>query len=153
MFCLIPHLLSTQTTKSWKNVMNNKFKAQSLNRKSFRKFTWRALNMSGYVDQSARSIEGRCVVNSSPNISIIHIQTLRMLVLYSFKGLGQHWFRYWFIPWRYSGITWINVVLKSMVTETHLRTITQAVHKISIYKMDLVHTLVILLPNVRDQYI
>ena len=32
-------LLSTPTTKSWKMLMNNKFKAQNLNRKSYRKFT------------------------------------------------------------------------------------------------------------------
>ena len=38
-FALITHLLSTQTTKSWKMLMNNKFKAQSLNRKSYQKFT------------------------------------------------------------------------------------------------------------------
>ena len=33
------HLLSIQTTKSWKLLINNKFKAQSLNQKSHRKFT------------------------------------------------------------------------------------------------------------------
>ena len=38
-FALITHLLSIQTTKSWKMLMNNQFKAQSLNRKSHRKFT------------------------------------------------------------------------------------------------------------------
>ena len=38
-FALITQLLSTQTTKSSKMLMNNKFKAQSLNRKSYRKFT------------------------------------------------------------------------------------------------------------------
>ena len=38
-FALITHLLSTQTTKSWKMLTNNKFKAQSLNPKSYRKFT------------------------------------------------------------------------------------------------------------------
>ena len=37
-FAFITHLVSTQTTKSWKMLMNNKFKAQSLNRKSYRKF-------------------------------------------------------------------------------------------------------------------
>ena len=36
---LITHLLSTQTTNSWKMLMNYKFQAQSLNRKSYRKFT------------------------------------------------------------------------------------------------------------------
>ena len=49
-------------------LMNNQFKEQSLKRKSHRKFALscflasRALNMSGYFDQSARSIERRCVV-------------------------------------------------------------------------------------------
>ena len=38
-FAFITHLLSAQTTKLWKMLMNNKFKAQSLNRKSYRKFT------------------------------------------------------------------------------------------------------------------
>ena len=51
--------------------MFNKFKAQNLNRKSYRKrchdsrchdLASRALNMSGYFAQSARSIESRCVV-------------------------------------------------------------------------------------------
>ena len=47
--------------------MNNKFKAQSLNRKSTGNsrchvLASRALNTSGYFDQSARSIESRCVV-------------------------------------------------------------------------------------------
>ena len=32
-------MLSTQTTKSWKMLMNNQLKALSLNRKSYRKFT------------------------------------------------------------------------------------------------------------------
>ena len=68
-FALITHLFSTQTKKSWKVLMNNKFKAQSVNRKSYRKFTlpWFSVtcfNMSGYFDQSARSIESRCVVNA-----------------------------------------------------------------------------------------
>ena len=39
-FSLITHLLSTQTTKSWQMLRNNKFKAQNLNRKSYWKFTW-----------------------------------------------------------------------------------------------------------------
>ena len=34
----LQHLLSIQTTKSWKILMNNQLKAQSLNRKSYRKF-------------------------------------------------------------------------------------------------------------------
>ena len=38
-FALITHLLSIQTTKSWKMLMNNKFKAHSLNRKAYLKFT------------------------------------------------------------------------------------------------------------------
>ena len=38
-FALITHLISIQTKGSWKMVMNNKFKAQSLNRKSYRKST------------------------------------------------------------------------------------------------------------------
>ena len=38
-FALIKHLLSMQTTKSWKMLMNNQFKAQSLNRKFYRKYT------------------------------------------------------------------------------------------------------------------
>ena len=37
-FVLITHLISTQTTKSWKMLMNNQFKAQSLNQKSYQKF-------------------------------------------------------------------------------------------------------------------
>ena len=48
--------------------MNNKFKAQSLTENPTgnsrcRDLASRALNMSGYFDQSARSIESRCVVN------------------------------------------------------------------------------------------
>ena len=38
-FALITHLLSIQTTKSWKILINNQFKSQSLNRKSYRKLT------------------------------------------------------------------------------------------------------------------
>ena len=45
-FALITHLLSTQSTKSWKMFMNNKFKAQSLNRKSYRKFTLSCLSVT-----------------------------------------------------------------------------------------------------------
>ena len=55
-------------------LMNNKFKAQTLNRKSYRKFTScfsvTCFNISCYFDQSARSIESRCVVKvmaSAPN--------------------------------------------------------------------------------------
>ena len=49
--------------------MNNKFKAQNLNWKSYRNFICHdlashALNMSGYFDQSGCSIESRCVVIS-----------------------------------------------------------------------------------------
>ena len=61
------HLLSIRTLTSWKVLINNKFKAQTL--------TWnpsgylcchvlasRALNMSCSFGQSARSIESRCLV-------------------------------------------------------------------------------------------
>ena len=66
------HLLSTQTTKSWKMLMNNKFKAHSLNRKSYRIFTLSWFSVTcfkhvGLLDQSARSIESRCLVNAFAN--------------------------------------------------------------------------------------
>ena len=80
-FALITHLLSTQKTKSWKMLMNNEFKAQSLNRKSYRKFALSCfsvtcLNMSGYFDQSARSIESRCVVKWFPKSLFYRCQSI-----------------------------------------------------------------------------
>ena len=47
-FALITHLLSIQTTKSWKILMNNQLKAQSLNRKSYRKFTLSYFSVTCY---------------------------------------------------------------------------------------------------------
>ena len=66
-FALITHLLSIRETTSWKMLMNNKFKAQTLTGNptgNYRcqLFASRALNMSCYFSQSARSIESRCVV-------------------------------------------------------------------------------------------
>ena len=57
-FALIPHLLSIQTTKSWKMFMNNQFKAKRLNRKTAGNsrchiLASRALNLSG-TNQCAR---------------------------------------------------------------------------------------------------
>ena len=72
---LIMHLLSIQATKLWEMLMNNKFKAQTLNGNptgNYRCqiFTSRALNMSCYFSQSARSIEKagawlRIIINRS----------------------------------------------------------------------------------------
>ena len=75
-------------SKSWKMLMNNKFNAQSLNRNPTgnsrcHDLASRALNMSGYFDQSARSIESRCVVRhltgSTGCYNFIQIRTPRTL--------------------------------------------------------------------------
>ena len=61
------HLLSIRTTTSWKMLMNNKFKAQTLTGNpagNLRRHVLvsHALNMSCSFGQSACSIESRCMV-------------------------------------------------------------------------------------------
>ena len=65
-FALITHLLSVRAT-SWKMLLNNKFKAQTLTGNPTGNYLCqllasRALNMSCSFSQSAHSIESRCVV-------------------------------------------------------------------------------------------
>ena len=75
-FALIAHLLSIRAITSWKMLMNNKFKAQTLTNPTgnfrFQILASRALNMSCYFSQSVRSIESSCVVKS---IVVIKIST------------------------------------------------------------------------------
>ena len=69
-FALFKHLLSIRTTTSWKFLMNNKFKAQTLTGNPTGNLCCHVLasrdfNMSCSFDQSACSIESRCVINPS----------------------------------------------------------------------------------------
>ena len=66
-FALIKYLLSIWATRWWKMLMNNKYKAQTLNENPFRNLhcqmlAWHALNMSCTFDKSAHLIESMCVI-------------------------------------------------------------------------------------------
>ena len=68
-FALITHLLSIRSTTSWKMLINNKFKAQTLTGNPTGNYrsqllASRALKMSSSFSKSARSIESRFVVKS-----------------------------------------------------------------------------------------
>ena len=65
-FASITHMRSVRTNNTIKLLMNNKFKAQTVNRKSYRKLALphlasRALNMSYSFGKSARLIESKAV--------------------------------------------------------------------------------------------
>ena len=76
MFCFNHASAFYTNNKIVKMLMNNQFKAQSLNRKSYRKFTLSYFSVTcfkhvGCFDQSARSIESRCVTVNGANMGPI----------------------------------------------------------------------------------
>ena len=83
-FALITHLLSIRATPSWKMLMNNKFRPQTLTGNPTGNYRCqilasRALNMSCSFSQSARSIQSRCVI-----ITII------LLLTFCIRHFGMH---------------------------------------------------------------
>ena len=82
-FVLITHLFSILATTLQINLMNNKYKAQTLTKNPIRNWLCLALashawNMSCSFSQSPRSIESRCMVMSS-NFTIHYLWTCNIL--------------------------------------------------------------------------
>ena len=148
------HLLFTQTTKSWKMLMNNKFKAQSVNRKSYRKFTlsWFSVTCFKHVGLlwpisalDRKQVRGYIVFCygmvlfnfthivqgyfiGTPNYGLIHCGILTPC---GNIDLGQHWLRYLLAAWCRQAITWTNADFSLVrFCGIHLSAILQQVPKL-----------------------